>query len=193
MIIKPIVNIHCEDNYYTRGIYALVNKIIGENPFRLMANFTLPEFWVFSEGSMTQLLPFARSYKKGSSYIVFCNQSCQRVLENIPGLNIVCFIRIDTCCINAETILRDNLKAFVSEQHSKEQPELETEMLTPPQKRVIELIAKGYQPRQISELCEMSIKGVSFHKRDAMRRLGVTNNQELIIKSLMLRETELTD
>lgn len=52
-------------------------------------------------------------------------------------------------------------------------------LLTPRQREVLQLLAEGRSPKEISAVLQMSIRTVEFHKYSIMQRLGVRSVAEL--------------
>jgi len=56
---------------------------------------------------------------------------------------------------------------------------LEYEHLTPRQRQVLDLIAKGYTNPQIADTLGVSIDGAKWHVREILSKLGVDSREEL--------------
>jgi two-component system response regulator NreC len=52
--------------------------------------------------------------------------------------------------------------------------------LTPREREVLQLLAEGNQPKQISALLKMSVKTVSSHRRSIMEKVGATSLADLV-------------
>lgn len=193
---KSAFKIICNNSFYSYGVEVLVNHILKEYPFCLMEkvinDLIIPDIIIITENLMIDLVPFVNSLEKDKQYIVFCSSRVRRVLENIPGVNVVCFVRIEASCTEAERAIRETLFKYMSKTNHADMKinTSPSHLLTATQKEVVDLMANGLHPRQISKIYDMNIKKVSLLKRNAMTRLGVNTNQELIVKSLVLRETE---
>ncbi|WP_084784963.1 response regulator transcription factor [Calidithermus timidus] len=53
------------------------------------------------------------------------------------------------------------------------------QLITPAERRVLELVASGYTNRQIASVLDISVSTVSLHRSKVMRKLGLRNPAEL--------------
>ncbi|HCR0223718.1 TPA: hypothetical protein OMS29_004898 [Klebsiella aerogenes] len=51
--------------------------------------------------------------------------------------------------------------------------------LTAVENQIVKLLMKAWKPKQISELTGMDVKKISYYKRNAMRKMGVSTSHEL--------------
>ena len=56
-----------------------------------------------------------------------------------------------------------------------------TDVLTPRQRQVLQLITEGRSNKEIASLLSLSVKGVEKHRSDLMRRLDLHNTAELVM------------
>lgn len=57
--------------------------------------------------------------------------------------------------------------------------------ISPAEFRVISLLLKGYNSSQIAGICSRSIKTISAQKRNAFKRMGVSNDATLLSTLLL--------
>jgi DNA-binding NarL/FixJ family response regulator len=58
--------------------------------------------------------------------------------------------------------------------------------LTPREKEVLQLVAKGHSTKQIADKLSISIRTVESHRINMLKKMGVSNSAELIRKSMEL-------
>ncbi|MEO8471830.1 MAG: response regulator transcription factor [Chryseolinea sp.] len=63
----------------------------------------------------------------------------------------------------------------------------ETPELTPREKEVLNLVAKGNSTKQIADILKISIRTVESHRMNMLKRLKVNNTAELVKKSVELK------
>lgn len=66
------------------------------------------------------------------------------------------------------------------------QDPVETPDLTPREKEVLNLVAKGNSTKQIADMLKISIRTVESHRMNMLKRLKVNNTAELVRKSVEL-------
>jgi DNA-binding NarL/FixJ family response regulator len=71
------------------------------------------------------------------------------------------------------------LDAFTGEQTAAPPPTSELDVLTPREREVLQLIARGYTYRECAEELYLSIKTIETHVSAVLRKLQVSNRREL--------------
>ena len=61
------------------------------------------------------------------------------------------------------------------------EPDPDYERLTPREKQILELIAKGHSNKQIAALLNLSVNTVSVHRANLMAALGIHRTTELVV------------
>jgi DNA-binding NarL/FixJ family response regulator len=61
------------------------------------------------------------------------------------------------------------------------EPDPDYERLTPREKQILELIAKGYSNKEIAGLLTLSVNTVSVHRANLMSALGIHRTTELVV------------
>lgn len=191
MIRRPI-NIFGQDAFFVRGVHSIINKLIRSVAVNVSGSIYIPDIWVFSDSTMADVLPFVRQLRSDASYIIFGNERCCRLFDNVPNVNVLCFIEVDASVIETEKVLREHLEPLLVSRGKKNVPaiSIENPVLSASEIKVIRLFSLGLSLGRIAELYDLSIKTISAHKRMAMRRLDVKSDQELILKSLLLGVTK---
>lgn len=71
---------------------------------------------------------------------------------------------------------RDTQQSFVD----NPRPNLSAKSLTPRQREVLELLARGKTTKEIALVLNLTPRGVEFHKHNVMRKLNVNKAAHLI-------------
>jgi DNA-binding NarL/FixJ family response regulator len=64
---------------------------------------------------------------------------------------------------------------------SDKQPDPDYDRLTPREKQILELIAKGQSNKEIAALLNLSVNTVSVHRANLMAALGIHRTTELVV------------
>ncbi len=180
-----MVNIKGDDRFFVLGVHTVIEQLYREMAARFMSVSALPDVWVFTEDTLTELQPFIQQLHYGRPCIVFGTDRHHRVLSEIPGLEKLLFIDVGTSGMAAARHIRDAMRSgfrpgmtFNSNYRHRR--------LTPKEQNILDLLLQGGRVDAVARLCGCSGKAVSSCKRRIMKKYNVMNNQELIIKSRIL-------
>src|ERR1043165_8621584 len=79
------------------------------------------------------------------------------------------------------------LQYILAEAVSKPEPNNDVADVTPREKEVLELVAKGNSTKQIADLLGISIRTVESHRINMLKKLKVNNTAGLIKKAIELK------
>ena len=96
------------------------------------------------------------------------------VSKNAAGQELVTAIRE---VVSGGTYMSPQVAARIDGLNASERP---VARLTPRQRQVLQLIAKGYRMRQIADALQVSPRTVETHKYEIMRVLGFKNTADLV-------------
>ncbi|HGM5490412.1 TPA: helix-turn-helix transcriptional regulator [Serratia fonticola] len=185
MKYKPAINIYGIDSFFKLGVeraLADISLSISVEQQQAMPQF---DIWIISQKCLTDVLPFVNRPAPRIPSIVFCSERCQRLLQGTPIDWTVCLFGLDIPIARfkqelpkklAMLLLTGRFDIYRNPQLHLSNMEIET----------VRHLSMGYSPHRVAQLTHKSVKTVSTHKRNSMKRLGVSSNQELMMKVKIL-------
>jgi DNA-binding CsgD family transcriptional regulator len=180
-----MVNIKGDDRFFVLGVHAVIERLYREMAVRFMSVSALPDIWVFTKDTLTELQPFIQQLHYGQPCIVFGAQRHRRILSEIPGLEKLLFIDIGTSAMAAVSHIREAMRSGFRPGITFD-PNYRRSRLTPKEQHILHHLLQGGRVDTVARLCGCTGKAVSSCKRRIMKKYNVFNNQELIIKSRIL-------
>lgn len=180
-----MINIKGDDRFFVLGVHTVIEQLYREMAARFMSVSALPDIWVFTEDTLTELQPFIRRLYYGRPCIVFGTQRHRRILSEIPGLEKLLFIDVSTSGVTAANHIREAMRSGFRLDVAFD-PNYRRSRLTPREKNILHLLLQGSRVDTVAQLCGCTGKAVSSCKRRIMKKYNVMNTQELIIKSRIL-------
>ncbi|MGF6193332.1 helix-turn-helix transcriptional regulator, partial [Serratia sp. 2723] len=185
MKYKPAFNIYGVDSFFKYG----VEGVLADTPLcmPLESGQTIPQIdiWIISQKCLTDVLPFVNRAAPWRPCIVFCSERCQRLLQDHPIDRTVCLFDLDITIARFKQELQEKLSTLLlTGRFDVNSPPLlylsEIEMET------MRHLSMGFSQHRVAQLTNKSVKTISAHKRNSMKRLGVFSNQELMLKVKIL-------
>ncbi|MFM1348935.1 LuxR C-terminal-related transcriptional regulator [Yersinia proxima] len=169
--------IFSEDIFLSTGISLLLDKMFKTSPEFKRKKY---HFILLSSVSLFNLAQLYHRLDPQKAYIVIGNTAACAML-NGTGLVIAKFINISMSVSDIEYELHMLLKSFITNEVSPTPTKLA--ILTLRERIVLKYITMGINPFVMARMLGMSIKAISTHKRSIMKKLGVSSNQQLLVKS----------
>jgi DNA-binding CsgD family transcriptional regulator len=185
MKYKPGINIYGVDSFFKHGVESVLADIPLRTP--LESGQTIPQIdiWVISQKCLTDVLPFVKRPAPRRPCIVFCSERCQRLLQAPPLDWTVCLFDLDITIARFKKELQKKLSMLLlmGRFDINSPPQL---YLTKIERETVRHLSMGYSPHRVAQLTHKSVKTISTHKRNSMKRLGVFSDQELMMKVKIL-------
>jgi len=173
-------------NFFLRaGVVALLEKIFTDNSELECKNYY---FLLFSDLSLTDIPYCCRYIDKSKSYIVVGDLKLKPLLYGINHLKIDGFVSISLPL----AAMHSELFRLIKNKEARRTPFARrlSAHLTFSERNILRYISKGLTPASIATWTGVSVKTVSTHKRNIMRKLNVSTNQQLYIKALLLQQPD---
>lgn len=179
--------IHGENLYFIKGLSALIesqfhNEILisGLDETELQC---FPDIWIFSRDSVDELYPFIRQIVSHRPVIVFGKDCHKRVLDSVPGLEQMVFLKLDE---SLDRIGRRIKKAFLASRFGlpvNSVSFIHYPVLTLFERSVLTGLMSGESVSGFASHTGKSVNSISACKRRIMKKLNVFNNQELFARA----------
>lgn len=185
MKYKPEINIYGIDSFFKCGIESVLNDIPLNMPVRNGLLIPKIDIWIISQKSLTDVLPFVKRPTPTIPSMVFCSERCQRLLLGNPNDRNLCLFDLDTSIVRLKQELPKILEMLSLTGRFDCNKGLQNE-LSRMEKETMRHLSMGFTPHRVAQLTHKSVKTISTHKRNSMKRLGVTSSQELMMKVKIL-------
>ncbi|MFV9063886.1 LuxR C-terminal-related transcriptional regulator [Serratia fonticola] len=185
MKYKPVINIYGVDSFFKYGVESVLADIPLRMPLEPGQKIPQIDIWIISQKCLTNVLPFVNRSAPKRPCIVFCSDRCQRLLQDPPIDWTVCLLDLDIPVAKLEQELSKKLSTLLLMGRFDENttPQL---YLSEIERETVRHLSMGYSPHRVAQLTHKSVKTISTHKRNSMKRLGVFSNQELMMKVKIL-------
>lgn len=185
MKYMPTINIYGVDSFFKHGIESVLADIPIRLPLEQMQGIPQIDIWVISQKCLTDVLPFVNRPAPRIPSIVFCSERCQRLLQGPPIDWTICLFGLDIPIVRfkQELPLKLAMLWLTGRFDTNRNPE---HHLSTMEMETVRHLSMGYSPHRVAQLTHKSVKTISTHKRNSMRRLGVSSNQELMMKVKIL-------
>ena len=185
MKYMPTINIYGVDSFFKHGIESILADIQLRMPFEQKQVIPQIDIWIISQKCLTDVLPFVNRPAPRVPSIVFCSERCQRLLQGTPIDWTVCLFGLDISIARFKKELPQKIAILLLtgrfDIHRNPQLHLSTMEI-----ETVRHLSMGYSPHRVAQLTHKSVKTISTHKRNSMKRLGVSSNQELMMKVKIL-------
>lgn len=182
---NPAVITHSVDSFFKYGIESVLADISLEIPSEQRLVIPQVDIWVISQKSLTDVLPFVNRADPKIPSIVFCSERCQRLLQDSPVDWTICLFDLDITIDQLKKELPKKISTLLLMGKFDISPTTKL-CLSSMERETVRHLSMGYSPHRVAQLTHKSVKTVSTHKRNSMRRLGVSSNQELMMKVKIL-------
>ena len=185
MEYKPTITIYGVDSFFKYGVESLLADIALLMPLEPGQVIPQVDIWVISQKCLTDVLPFVNRPAPRIPSIVFCSDRCQRLLRGTPIDWTVCLFDLDIPIARFKQELPEKLATlFLTDRFDiNKNPQIN---LSEMERETVRHLSMGYSPHRVAQLTHKSVKTISTHKRNSMKRLGVFSNQELMMKVKIL-------
>lgn len=179
------INKYGADSFFIRGVEAALLEMGANLPHQRGDKTIQVNIWVISQKNLTDILPFVNRPDPKVPSIVFCSERCQCLLQDNPLDCNICFFDLDIEVDRLKKELPNRLTtlfmtgAFNCNIHT-------SPVLSSAERETVRRLSMGLSPSGVAKLTNRSVKTISTHKRNSMKRLGVVSNQELILKARIL-------
>ncbi|MBC3249720.1 hypothetical protein BFS14_10770 [Serratia fonticola] len=185
MKYKPAINIYGVDSFFKYGVESVLADIPLRMPLELGQAIPQIDIWIISQKCLTDVLPFVNRPKPKTPSIVFCSERCQRLLQGTPTDWSVCLFDLDITITRLKQELQKKLSMlFLMGRFDINSPPMLN--LSEMERETVRHLSMGHSPHRVAQLTHKSVKTISTHKRNSMKRLGVLSNQELMMKVKIL-------
>lgn len=175
--------IFSDDVFISIAISSLLNEICLKNN---ELNNKKINVLVISKASLLSLPNIYRNLSKRKRYAIISSQFIFTILnETSNQLKVDCFIDIDDTVENIKHQLLMYSKGISSNKLLTNTTE--QRLLSYREMFVLRYISIGMTPSFIARLSGVSVKTISSQKRNIMKKLCVSNNQQLFIKSQLIK------
>jgi DNA-binding CsgD family transcriptional regulator len=185
MKYRPAINIYGADSFFKYGVESVLANIPLLMPLEPEQAIPQIDIWVISQKCLTDMLPFVNRPTPKTPNIVFCSERCQRLLQGTPTDWNVCLFDLDITITRLKQELYKKLSMLflIGRFDVNCPPQLN---LSEKERETVRHLSMGHSPYRVAQLTHKSVKTISAHKRNSMKRLGVFSNQELMMKVKIL-------
>ncbi|MFC0226486.1 hypothetical protein [Serratia aquatilis] len=172
------INVYGLDSISTFGVRQLLTHILDEIFWKYPGHKpVVSDVWVLTNGDLTRLISLEYQITARRPCIVIGDKRYKQLLTNVPGFNMLKFISIKLPI----PALRAQLAQVLS---SSQTVNINTTCLSlnSTQLSIFKKLLSGVTPINIASRTGLSVKTISYLKRDFMRRADIRTSQEFFIK-----------
>ncbi|KAF1366718.1 helix-turn-helix transcriptional regulator [Yokenella regensburgei] len=170
--------IYSQDAFLTVGISSLLDSILSMNILFESKKFHI---LLVSNIFLLNLTQLCKKLDANERYFIIGCMAAWRLLNGSGALILKGFIDISKSVIEIKHDLHFMLKGIKTPNSTS--IKAEKTALSPCERLVLKYISSGMTAASIARRLGLSVKTISSQKRNVMKKLCVSNNQQLLIKA----------
>ncbi|WON76968.1 helix-turn-helix transcriptional regulator [Serratia sp. UGAL515B_01] len=178
----------CDCHYTKMGLLSLFSEVLHNNIEVInydrthsdISSDVLCFFFVISGGNFFEIAEFIRNsqIKKDNALIALSDDELYNVFSH------VCNEEIKNISIQKSPIEISNIFKFIISDNEKKHRKTVSK-ITKKELQVMELFMRGKKVSEVASILHRSIKTISYHKQNFLKKLGIRNNL-VVLQSLFL-------